>query len=101
METAQYSAVAFHTFSGWGDNSENIDNAFIRGEPNNGSKEANPNILSLVFGSYNWRRIVQKGFYQPDTEYWISVFVLKETKLFVSAKYLDFLTKVWPNYLVE
>ena len=32
-----------------------------RGEPNRGYKEPNPNILSLVFVSYNRIRIVQKG----------------------------------------
>ena len=34
---------------------------FFRGEPNRGYKEPNPNILSLVFVSYNRIRIVQKG----------------------------------------
>ena len=58
----------------------------IRGEPNRDYKEPNPNpnILSLVFVSYNRIQIVKKCIsYQLDTEYWISLFVLKETKFVI------------------
>ena len=33
----------------------------VRGQPNRGYKKPNPNISSMIFGSYNRIRIVQKG----------------------------------------
>ena len=53
------------------------------GEPNRGYKELNlnPDILSLVFVSYYWIWIVQ-----PNTDYWISRFVFKETEFLILTK---------------